>query len=101
MLASLLAGEKVHCHSFVIGELACGHLRNRAEILRLLAALPAAERAEDDEVIRFIDRHRLQGRGLGLIDMHLLASCTLSQSALWTFDAKLAKAAGELGLRHE
>jgi len=99
-LTSLLAGEEALCHPFVIGELACGYLRNRAEVLELLAALPSAVHAEDGDVVQFIDRHRLQGRGLGLIDIHLLASCTQSRTALWTLDAKLAKAAAELGLRH-
>ena len=97
-LAALLEAGEVACHSFVVGELACGGIQNRREILSLLSALPSLSKAEDDEVLLFIDRHRLMGRGLGLIDVHLLASCMLAGVPLWTRDAKLASAAAELGL---
>ncbi|MBI2901254.1 MAG: type II toxin-antitoxin system VapC family toxin [Planctomycetes bacterium] len=98
VLASLLHAGEVLRHPFVVGELACGGIRNRSRILRLLQALPAVPKAQDDEVLLFIDRHRLAGAGLGLIDMHLLASCLLAGAALWTRDARLAGAAAKLGL---
>ena len=97
-LADLLNAGEVACHPFVVGELACGGIRNRSEILSLLSALPSLSKAEDDEVLLFIDRHSLTGRGLGLIDVHLLASCMLGGVPLWTRDRKLAGAAVELGL---
>ena len=97
-LVALLEAGEVTCHPFIIGELACGGIRNRPEILSLLLALPSLAKAEDDELLLFIDRHRLMGRGLGLIDLHLLASCMLAGVSLWTRDAKLAGAATELGL---
>lgn len=100
MLAALLAESEVLCHPFVVGELACGHLRNRGEILDLLEALPSLGKAGDREVLQFIGRNRLHGKGLGLIDMHLLASCAMAQRPLWTFDVRLGKSAAELGLRH-
>lgn len=99
-LAALLGNAEVICHPFIVGELACGNLRSRAEILGLLQALPSVERAADDEVLEFIERNQLQGRGLGLVDMHLLVSCALSQQQIWTFDAKLAKGAAALALRY-
>lgn len=88
-LAHLLEREEVACHPFVVGELACGSLRNRAEIMSLLRALPSLTRAQDDEVLYFIERHSLMGRGLGLIDVHLLASAILEGAALWTLDSRL------------
>ena len=97
-LASLLGAGEVSCHPFVIGELACGNLRRREELLGLLAALPALEKASDGEVLQFIARHRLQGKGLGLVDTHLLAACALARRQLWTFDTRLAKAAERLAL---
>ena len=72
-LATLLDKGGVCCHRFVIGELACGTLRNRDELLGLLGALPAVQIAEHEEVLNFIDERKLAGRGLGWIDMHLLA----------------------------
>lgn len=97
-LASLLAAAEVLCHPFVAGELACGHLRQRTEILGLLAALPSVGEATHDEVMHFVDRHKLQGKGLGFIDMHLLASCALAKRTLWTFDSRMAKAATQIGI---
>ncbi len=100
-LARLLEDGMVMCHPFVIGELACGHLRNRQEILGLLAALPHAPVADHDEVLRLIDRHSLFGRRLGWVDVHLLASTLLAASALWTLDKPLNQAAGALRIAAE
>ena len=97
-LAELLRADRVACHLFVIGELACGNIRNRAELLTLLSALPLLPRVEDSEALEFIDRHRLMARGLGLIDIHLLASCALAGMGLWTRDKKLAQAAHRAGV---
>lgn len=99
-LGALLGAAEVLCHPFIVGELACGHLRNRGEILDLLTALPIVGKVEDTEILQFIEANRLHRKGLGLIDIHLLASCLLSRRTLWTFDAKLEKTAAELGLRH-
>jgi predicted nucleic acid-binding protein len=87
---------RVACHSFIVGELACGNLVNRSEILSLLQALPMAVHAEDDEVMELIEAHRMMGRGLGCIDMHLLASAMLSDIPLWTLDRRLDAAASAL-----
>ena len=87
----------VRCHPFVIGELACGNLRRREEILSLLEALPSVEAATHEEVLSLVDARRLMGRGLGWVDVHLLASALLSGVPLWTGDRRLAEAARELG----
>jgi len=97
-LVRLLEDGEVGVHPLVIGELACGNLRSRREILALLADLPSVERVSDEEVLFFIERHRLSGCGLGLVDVHLLASCAVGEVALWTKDARLMKAARQLGL---
>ena len=54
-----------------------------------MRALPAAPVAQDAEVLDFIETHRLQGRGLGFIDMHLLASARLAGFPLWSADKRL------------
>ena len=100
-LAALLRAGEVACHTFVTGELACGNIRNRAELLALLSTLPHLPKAEDAEVIEFIGQHRLMGKGLGLIDIHLLASCVIAGIGLWTRDGKLRQAASIVGLAHE
>ena len=97
-LAGLLDEGEVTTHPFVIGELACGNLANRKEILSLLHSLPIVQRVEDDEMLFFIEQHSLAGRGLGLIDVHLLASSKMSEHPLWTKDKRLKASAVELGL---
>ena len=98
MLRSLLENGEVVAHPFVVGELACGTLRNRKEILTLLQALPEAQVAEHEEVMRVVEREQLYGQGIGWMDAHLLASARLSRAALWTLDRHLSKIASQLKL---
>ncbi|RKX38128.1 MAG: VapC toxin family PIN domain ribonuclease [Verrucomicrobia bacterium] len=86
----------VLCHPFVIGELACGNLHNRIEVLDLLQALPMAPVADQDEVLHLLQEWRLFGQSLGWVDAHLLASARLMGYPIWTLDKSLAKAAGEI-----
>ena len=97
-LAALLEKSTVCCHPFVIGELACGNLENRTEILSLLQALPSTDTANHEEILAFIEDNSLMGKGLGYVDVHLLGSALLSDVVLWTSDRRLAKAASELGM---
>jgi len=92
-LQSLLCDEQVFCHLFFIGELACGTLRNRQEILRLLSALPKARVADHEEVVHLVEERHLYGRGLGWVDTHLLASALLTRCTLWTLDKPLKQVA--------
>lgn len=94
-LADLLTAGRVVCHPFVIGEVACGSLHNRAEVLRLLAALPVAPNATHEEVLRLVESERLYSRGLGWVDVHLLASARLLACNLWTLDKTLAAIAAD------
>lgn len=100
-LVAILGDETVLTHPFVIGELACGNIRNRAEILDLIGRLPAPPIATDAEALDLIDRHKLNSRGIGYIDVHLLASTLLMPaSRLWTTDRRLASIASELKIAH-
>ncbi len=97
-LEYLLDEGLVMTHPFVIGELACGTLAKRAEVLTLLFALPTVVVATAEEAHALVERHRLFGTGLGWIDLHLLASAKLSKQPLWTADRRLRAAAHTLGL---
>lgn len=100
-LKVLLEENQVLVHPSVIGELACGNLENRWEILSLLNQLPQAICATDTEVLLLIEQHKLMGRGIGYIDAHLLASTRLGHDAqLWTHDKRLATAAADLSVAH-
>jgi len=101
-LVRLLAGGEVLCHPFVIGELTCGHLRQRAVFLAQLQALPLAAATTHEEAIAFVERHALAGRGIGWVDVHLLSSTLLERpAALWTRDKRLAATAALLGCLHQ
>lgn len=97
-LEALLFDGWVLGHPAVLGEVALGHLKRRAEILGLLAELPRARAATDEESLAFIERHALEGSGVGWVDVHLLASTTLSRASLWTLDRRLAAVASRLSL---
>ena len=100
-LAALLDAGMVLAHPFVIGELALGNLRQREIVLQALAELPQSNVAMDAEVLHFIERHALSGRGIGYIDAHLLAAVKLTAGAkLLTNDKRLHGVAVQLGLAH-
>lgn len=95
-LAEALEAEEVVTHPFVIGELACGDLRNRREFLDLLSTLPRAALATDEEALVMIEDQRLMGKGLSYIDVHLLAAAMLTEAQLWTTDKRLQSIAEQL-----
>ena len=100
-LEKLLVEGDVACHTHVIGELACGNLKNREEIISLLQALPLTPVVEFQEYLFFIEQHQLSGKDIGFVDIHLLASATLDQVPLWTADKRLEDAAAQLGLNYK
>lgn len=99
-LVVALQTDQVCTHTYVIGELACGNLGNRQEVLALLQALPRLAAATDDELLFFIEKHRLMGRGIGYIDAHLLAATAINAASLWTRDKRLKVIAKEMNLAH-
>ena len=97
-LRALLFDEQVLCHPFIVGELACGTLQKRSDILGMLKALPEAHLVEHQEVLSFLEARRLYGRGIGWVDAHLLASTLLTGCTLWTLDKPLRRAAAALNV---
>jgi len=98
-LEALLNDGEVACHPYVVGELACGHLQNRDEILALLGALPVVQVAEHGEALHLVSEFQLHGSGLGWVDIHLLSSALLSRCSLFTLDKKLKTAAKALKIK--
>ena len=83
-------------HPFVIGEMVLGGLSPRDE--SLFARLPQADTVRHDEVLDFVRRRKLARRGIGWVDVHLLASALTSSAALWSTDGDLSAAAAYLGV---
>ena len=101
-LIALLESALVLIHPFVIGEIVCGSLADRKTMLDLLQDLPQVAVAETDEVMAFIESRRLWGKGIGYVDVHLLAAVALTGGAsLWTRDKRLRTAAKSLKLAFE
>jgi len=99
-LANLLDDSRVLCHPLIIGELACGNLKDRAVVLSSLQLLPMSIEAEHDEVLSFIENHLLMGKGLGYVDVHLITSAVLTGVSVWTLDKKLAQVADTLHIKY-
>lgn len=96
-LRALLENARVLAHPFIVGEIACGSLSDRTVVLELLRGLPMASVAEAEEVLELIERHRIHGKGLGYVDVHLLAAVALTPgSTLWTRDKRLHETAVSL-----
>ncbi|SRR6266446_7029685 len=97
-LAEALEREEVLMHPFVIGELACGELARRHEVLGLLSTLPAGIEATTEEVLRFIEDCSLMRKGISFVDAHLLASVILTGARFWTHDKRLVALAAQFGV---
>jgi predicted nucleic acid-binding protein len=97
-LIELLKADMVSMHPWVVGELACGNLADRANTLYLLRSLPQAKMASEDEVLFFIEQKGIAAKGIGYLDMHLLASAALGNLKLWTRDRRLNEVATLLDL---
>lgn len=96
--SSVLSEEMVLTHPFIIGELALGQIRNRRQFLHDLSLLPQAALARDSEVMAWVEKNRMYGKGIGWVDAHLLVSSLLSHADLWTEDSALKRAARSLGV---
>ena len=98
-LAPLLTNGQVLVHPFVIGEVALGSIKNRAEMVNGLRLLPRPRVAFEFEVLMFIERHALHGSGIGYVDAHVLLAARLTEDGLlWTRDRRLRAAAERLGI---
>ena len=100
-LAELLEEGLVVCHPFIIGELACGDLKNRHEIISLLNHLPSTDILDHSDIMGFIEYRKIMNKGIGYIDVHLLASALVSETPLWTLDKALKNIASQLYIEYD
>lgn len=97
-MEGLLASVMLVQHPFVTAEIALGSLSHPARTIAMLESLAQAQTASQVELMDLIRMERLGGAGIGFVDVHLLAACRLSGSALWTRDKRLRAQAQRLGL---
>ena len=97
-LVRLLEHGLVACHPFIVGEIACGGIKNRYEIINLLNDLPSTDILDHNEIMEFIEYRKIMNKGIGYIDVHLLGSALVSETPLWTFDKALSKIANQLSI---
>lgn len=99
-LVELLGLDEVGCHHLIAQEITLGSLRQREVALDLLANLYQFPAIGHHEILHLADRHRLWGRGLSVIDVHLLAAVAVTPGAgLWTRDKRLKSACSDVGVR--
>lgn len=95
-LDRLLANDQVLRHDFVQGELLIGASRGRSELLEAYARIHLTHTLSHAEVVAFVEARRLRARGIGWVDVHLLASTVVERCTLWSADGNLADLATEL-----
>lgn len=100
-LVRLLEQGLVVGHPFIIGELACGGIKNRHEIISLLNDLPSTDILDHYDIMEFIEYREIMNTGIGYVDVHLLASALVSETPLWTFDKALKKVANQLSIEYD
>ena len=98
---SLLGRDEVAGHEFVYGELLIGDRGGRSRFLAAYERIYHAPTVDHHEVIAFVRGRNLPGRGVGWIDIHLLASAITGGLQLWTADPRFAAVAEELGVGYE
>jgi predicted nucleic acid-binding protein len=100
-LTELLEQGLVACHPFIVGEIACGGIKNRHEIIDLLNDLPSTEIIDHADIMEFIENRKIMNIGIGYIDVHLLGSALVSDTPLWTFDKALRKIAIQFSIGYD
>jgi predicted nucleic acid-binding protein len=99
-LDRLLSNDEVLGHDFVYGELLIGDRGGRANLLAAYQAMRQAASVANSEVVEFVRRRKIHGRGIGWIDAHLLASAIVAHSTLWTADRPLTAVAQNIGVAY-
>ncbi len=99
-LDKLLGLDEVAGHELVYGELLIGGRGGRKKLLTAYERLHQAAAVPHRDVVAFVRYRGLHNRGIGWMDVHLLASAIVGRLLLWTADLRLSALAGEFGVAH-
>ena len=97
-LEYLLNEVEVVTHPFIVGELSCGGIKNRKEFINLMRSLSSIDAVSEEEYYHFLESNKLWGKGVGFVDVHLLAAAKVSRVKLWTEDKNLVAIAKNMKL---
>ena len=100
-LDRLLGLDEVTGHELVYGELLIGDSGGRRKLLAAYERMHQVSMVPHHDVVAFVRDRDLHGRGVGWIDVHLLASAIVGRLQLWTADPRLSTLAEELGVVYE
>jgi predicted nucleic acid-binding protein len=100
-LDRLLGLDQVAGHELVYGELLIGDRGGRGKVLAAYEQMQQASIVPHLDVVAFVRARGLYGRGVGWIDIHLLASAIVERLQLWTADPRFGAVAKELGVAYE
>ena len=100
-LQRLLDTGEAAGHELVYGELLIGDRGGRRNFLSAYEQIHQAVTIPHREVVAFVRHWNLHGRGVGWIDIHLLASAVAGRLQLWTADPRLHALAKEMGVAYD
>jgi len=100
-LDDLLGGDDVVGHEMVFGELLIGDVGGaRKHLIDAFSQMHQAATIPHEEVVEFVRMRRLNGRGVGWIDIHILASAVVAGIPVWTADPRFSALASELRIAY-
>ena len=85
----------------VCGELLIGDRGGRRKLLAAYERMHQAAMVPHRDVVTFVRDRDLHGRGVGWIDIHLLASAIVGSLQLWTADPRFSVVADQFGVGYE
>jgi predicted nucleic acid-binding protein len=97
-LERLLSSDQVVGHELIYGELLIGDRGGRRKLLSGYNRMFQAAIVPHTDVVAFVEVRNLHGRGVGWIDVSLLASAIVSGLKLWTADPRVSAMANDFGV---
>jgi predicted nucleic acid-binding protein len=100
-LDDLLGRDDVAGHQMIFGELLLGDVAGtRKHLLDAYTQMHHAVAIPHEEVVEFVRVRRLSGRGVGWVDINILASAVVAGFPVWTADSRLSAIASELRIAY-
>jgi len=100
-LDDLLGRDDVAGHEMIYGELLLGDIGgSRKHLLDAYTQMHHAVAVPHEELVEFVRARRLNGRGVGWVDINILASAVVGGFHVWTTDSYFSAIASNLGIAY-